>query len=206
MFTNADLDDINDRGNTPVHALGSSVARPRPNRPARPTLSLSAHSNRPILSLRRCLVGKGARLPRNGAAKRRSSSLSNNASKSRCVTLRPCRGSRIALRIQVNIGTSVLICGEKSLRGPMMFNLSSTAPTTAPAIEGDDKPTAPSPQPRTADEGRLICNSSLTNCASFYGLARRCLRQVFLPQEISKAFRRIAQFCSKMLGDRRKTP
>jgi hypothetical protein len=33
----------------------------------------------------------------------------------------------------------------------MMFNLSSAVPTTAPAIEGDDKPAAPNPQPRTAD-------------------------------------------------------
>src|SRR5262249_704858 len=58
---------------------------------------------------------------------------------------------RIALRIQVNIETSVPICGEKPLRGPMMFNLSSASPTTARAIEGDDKPAAPNPQPRTAD-------------------------------------------------------
>jgi hypothetical protein len=32
-----------------------------------------------------------------------------------------------------------------------MFNPSSAVPTTAPAIEGDNKPAAPSPQPRTAD-------------------------------------------------------
>jgi hypothetical protein len=54
-------------------------------------------------------------------------------------------------RIQVNIETSVPICGEKPLRGPMMFNPSLTTPPTTPAIEGDDKPPAPSPQPKTAD-------------------------------------------------------
>src|SRR6476660_2313588 len=58
---------------------------------------------------------------------------------------------RIVSRIQVNIGISVPICGEKPLRGPMMFNPSSAACTTAPAIESDDKPAAPSPQPRAAD-------------------------------------------------------
>jgi hypothetical protein len=43
------------------------------------------------------------------------------------------------------------ICGEKPFRGPMTFNLSSAALAAAPAVEGDNKLTAPSPQPKTAD-------------------------------------------------------
>jgi hypothetical protein len=80
-------------------------------------------------------------------------------------------------RIQVNIETSVPICGEKPLRGPMMFNPSLTTPPTAPAIEGDDKPPAPSPQPKTADAFKklrrllgFIYLNGLKKCTIQYGL------------------------------------
>src|SRR6476646_1392466 len=91
--------------------------------------------------------------------------------------VRPCTGSRLALRIQVNIETNVPICGENPLRGPMMFSLSSAAPTTAPAIESDEKPAAPSPQPRTADPFKklrrllgFIYLNGPTKCTIRYGL------------------------------------
>jgi hypothetical protein len=81
------------------------------------------------------------------------------------------------LRIQSNIETSVPICGEKPLRGPMMFNPSPAAPTTAPAIEGDDKPAAPSPQLRTTDVFKklrrllgFIYPDGLKKCTIRYGL------------------------------------
>src|SRR6476659_3735774 len=96
--------------------------------------------------------------------------------------VRPCTGSRIALRIQVNIETSVPICGENPLRGPMMFSLSSAAPTTAPAIESDEKPAAPSPQPRTADPfkklRRLLGCSVQSISASTEGVCGKTLHQV----------------------------
>ena len=90
--------------------------------------------------------------------------------------MRPYTGSRIWSRIHVNIETSVPICGEKPLRGPMMFNLSST---TAGGMEGDDKPAAPSPHPRTADAfkklRRLLCFIYLngpTKCTIRYSLIK----------------------------------
>src|SRR6476646_1916993 len=118
--------------------------------------------------------------------------------------VRPCTGSRLALRIQVNIETSMPICGEKPLRGPMMFSLSSAAPTTAPAIESDEKPAAPSPQPRTADpfkklrrlpgfiylNGPTKCTNSVPSqhltrirlqCAIYFCLHRRSLRENITP-------------------------
>ena len=53
---------------------------------------------------------------------------------------------------------------------------------------------------------QLICNSSLTSCADFHGVAKRCRYQVFMPFNIRMALRRIAPFCSKILSDRRTDP
>jgi len=71
----------------------------------------------------------------------------------------------------------VPICGEKPLRGPMMFNPSSSTPTTAGVIEGDDKPAAPSPQLRIADAFKklrrllgFIYLNSPTKCTIRYSL------------------------------------
>jgi hypothetical protein len=59
----------------------------------------------------------------------------------------------------------------------MMFNPSSAARTTAPAIESDDKPAAPSPQPRAADAFKklrrllgFIYLNGPTKCTIRYGL------------------------------------
>jgi hypothetical protein len=52
-----------------------------------------------------------------------------------------------------------------------------TTPPTAPAIEGDDKPPAPSPQPKTADAFKklrrllgFIYLNGLKKCTIQYGL------------------------------------
>jgi hypothetical protein len=86
-------------------------------------------------------------------------------------------------RIQVNIETSVPICGEKPLRGPMMFNPSSTMPPTAPAIDGDDKPAAPSPQPKTAEAFKKL--RRLLGFIYLNGL-KRCTISTVLPSNENK--------------------
>src|SRR5262245_10989404 len=46
-------------------------------------------------------------------------------------------------------------------------------------------------------------NSSLTSCARFHSVALYCGRWVSRPFRIRTALRRIAQFCTKILRDRR---
>ena len=59
----------------------------------------------------------------------------------------------------------------------MIINPSSAALTTTPAIESDDKPAAPSPQPRAADVFKklrrllgFIYLKGPTKCTILYGL------------------------------------